>query len=82
MNIHQSHVRPIAHGKAKAKTEFGTKINISLLDRYARVDHFDWEAFNEGQDLQAQVERFRKLTGKYPELVQVDKIYLTRTGGF
>ena len=29
-------------------------------------------------NLQAQVERFRKLTGKYPELVQVDKIYLTR----
>lgn len=78
VNIHQSHVRPIVRGKAKAKTEFGAKINISLLDGYARVDHFDWEAFNEGHDLQAQVERFRKLTGKYPELVQVDKIYLTR----
>jgi hypothetical protein len=42
------------------------------------VDRFDWDAFNEGQDLQAQVERFRTLTGKYPALVQVDKIYLTR----
>jgi hypothetical protein len=78
VNIHQPHVRPIVRGKAKAKTEFGAKINISLLDGYARVDHFDWDAFNEGQDLQSQVERFRKLTGKYPELVQVDKIYLTR----
>ena len=78
VSIHQPHVRPIVRGKAKAKTEFGAKINISLLDGYARVDHFDWDAFNEGQDLQAQVERFRKLTGKYPELVQVDKIYLTR----
>jgi hypothetical protein len=78
VNIHQPHVRPIVRGKAKAKTEFGAKINISLLDGYARVDHFDWDAFNEGQDLQVQVERFRKLTGKYPELVQVDKIYLTR----
>jgi len=78
VSIHQPHVRPIVCGKAKAKTEFGAKINISLLDGYARVDHFDWDAFNEGQDLQAQVERFRELTGKYPELVQVDKIYLTR----
>ncbi|MCE5205759.1 MAG: transposase [Porphyromonadaceae bacterium] len=78
MNIHQPHVRPIVRGKAKARTEFGAKINISLLDGYARVDHFDWDAFNEGQDLPSQVERFRKLTGKYPELVQVDKIYLTR----
>ena len=41
-----------------------------------QVDHFDWDAFNEGR--KAQVERFRELTGKYPELVQVDKIYLTR----
>ncbi len=78
VSIHQPHVRPIVRGKAKAKTEFGAKINISLLDGYARVDHFDWDAFNEGGDLQAQVERFRKLTGKYPELLQVDKIYLTR----
>jgi len=46
VNIHQPHVRPIVLGKAKAKTEFGAKINISLLDGYARVDHFDWEAFN------------------------------------
>ena len=78
VSIHQPHVRPIVRGKTKAKTEFGAKINISLVDGYARVDHFDWDAFNEGQDLQAQVERFRELTGKYPELVQVDKIYLTR----
>lgn len=48
MNIHQPHVRPIVHGKAKAKTEFVAKINISLFDEYARVDHFDREAFNEG----------------------------------
>jgi IS5 family transposase len=76
VSIHQPHVRPIVRGKAK--TEFEAKINISLLDGYARVDHSDRDAFNEGQDFQAQVERFRKLTGKYPELVQVDKIYLTR----
>jgi IS5 family transposase len=78
VSIHQPHIRPIVRGKAKAGTEFGAKINIGLLDGYARVDHLDWDAFNEGRDLQAQVERFRKLTGKYPELVQVDRIYLTR----
>jgi hypothetical protein len=77
-SIHRPHVRPIVRGKAKAKTEFGAKINIGLLDGYARVDHFDRDVFNEGPDLQAQVERFSELTGKYPEPVQVDKIYLTR----
>jgi len=64
--------------KGKAKTEFGAKINISLLDGYTMVDHFDRDALNESQNLQAQVELFRNLTGKYPELDQVDKIYLTR----
>lgn len=78
VNIHQPLVRRIVRVKAKAKTEFGAKINISVLDGYARIDHFHWDAFNEGQDLHAQVERFRKLTGKFPELVQVDNIYLTR----
>jgi transposase, IS5 family len=29
VNIHQSHVRPIVRGKAKAKFEFGAKINVS-----------------------------------------------------
>jgi hypothetical protein len=38
VNIHQPHVRPVVRGKAKAKTEFGAKINISLLDDYARMD--------------------------------------------
>ncbi|HPB34841.1 MAG: hypothetical protein ACOX59_08265 [Bacteroidales bacterium] len=38
-------------------------LKISLLDGYAGVDHFDCEAFNEGEDLQAQVECLRKLTG-------------------
>lgn len=78
VSIYQLHVRPKVRGKTKEKTEFGAKINISLLGGYAKVDHFDWDAFNESQDLPAQVERFRQLTGKYPELVQVDKIYLTR----
>ncbi|QRX64127.1 transposase [Dysgonomonadaceae bacterium zrk40] len=32
VSIHQPHVRPIVRGKAKAKTEFGAKINISLLE--------------------------------------------------
>jgi hypothetical protein len=79
VSIHQPHVRPIVHGNAKAKTEFQAKINISLLDGYARVGNFDRDTFNEGHDdLQTQVERFRKLTGKYPVLIQVDKTYLTR----
>lgn len=77
--IHQPHVRPIVRGKAKARVEFGAKINVSLQSGYARIDRAEWNAFNEGCDLPMQVERYKTLTGHYPELVQVDKIYLNRT---
>jgi hypothetical protein len=79
VSIHQPHVRPIVRGKAKARVEFGAKINVSLQDGYARIDRADWNAYNEGCDLPMQVERYKELNGHYPELVQVDKIYLNRT---
>lgn len=78
VSIHQPHVRPIVRGKAKAKVEFGAKINVSLQEGYARIDRFEWDAYNEGCDLPMQVERYKTLNGHYPELVQVDKIYLNR----
>lgn len=78
VSIHQPHVRPIVRGKAKAKVEFGAKINISLQEGYTRIDHFDWNAYNEGVDLIMQVERYRELHGHYPKTVLVDKIYLNR----
>jgi transposase, IS5 family len=79
VSIHQPHVRPIVRGKAKAKVEFGAKINASLQSGYTRIDRAQWDAYNEGCDLEMQVERYKTLTGHYPELVQVDKIYLNRS---
>ncbi|MEN6361717.1 MAG: hypothetical protein ABFC90_03640 [Bacteroidales bacterium] len=55
VNIHQPHVRPIVRGKAKAKVEFGAKINVSLQGGFARIDRFDWNAYNEGCDLPMQI---------------------------
>jgi transposase, IS5 family len=78
VSIHQPHVRPIVRGKAKAKVEFGAKINVSLQDGYARIDHFDWNAYNEGVDMIMQIERYGELHGHYPKVLLVDKIYLNR----
>ena len=78
VSIHQPHVRPIVRGKAGANVEFGAKINIGLQDGYATIDHLDFNAFNESQDLIQQVEKYKDLRGHYPELVLVDQIYLTR----
>ena len=44
VNLYQPHVRPIVRGKDKARTEFGSKINISEVNGFCRVDHFSWLA--------------------------------------
>jgi hypothetical protein len=78
VNIYQPHVRPIPRGKARSKTEFGSKLGVSLDNGYARINTFSWEAYNESTDLKDQVEAYRTIHGHYPELVQVDRIYATR----
>ncbi len=79
VSIHQPHVRPIVRGKANAKTEFGAKINVSLMNGYAFLDELSWEAYNEGQILIPAVEDYKKRFGYYPEEVMADKIYCNRT---
>jgi hypothetical protein len=78
VNIYQPHVRPIPRGKAKSKTEFGSKLGVGLDNGYARINTFSWEAYNESTDLKDQVEAYRAIHEHYPELVQVDRIYATR----
>jgi hypothetical protein len=78
VSIHQPHVRPIVRGKANAKVEFGAKINVSLMNGFAFLEDFSWEAFNESTRLTDAVERYKKRFGYYPEVVLVDKIYCTR----
>ena len=47
VSLHQPYVRPIVRGKATAKTEFGAKLTVSLVEGYAghgclqRVARFD-----------------------------------------
>jgi hypothetical protein len=78
VSIFQPHVRPIVRGKEKNKTEFGSKINVSEVNGFTRIDTFSWEAYNESVDLKKQVENYCRVYGCYPETVLVDQIYLTR----
>nr|NIY17040.1 IS5 family transposase [Nitrospinaceae bacterium] len=78
VSVSQPHVRPIVRGKARASTEFGAKLSVSLVDGYAYLDRISWEAYNESQDLSEQVERFREQFGHYPAVVIADAIYGTR----
>ncbi len=78
VSIHQPHVRPIVRGKAKSKVEFGSKINISLVEGMTFLDDFSWDAFNEGTRLKNSVEKYKERLGYYPKEVLADKIYCNR----
>lgn len=79
VSLQQPHARPIKRGKSGGRdTEFGPKINVSLSEGMARVDQIDFNASNESQGLQAQIEAYKALYGYYPALVLADKIYWTR----
>ncbi len=76
-SISQPHVRPIVRGKAAAKTEFGMKLSISVVDGISLPERMSWNAYNEGCDLVRDIERYRERYGRYPESVHADKIYRT-----
>jgi hypothetical protein len=78
VSIHQPHVRPIVRGKANAKVEFGSKINLSMVDGISYIDELSWDAFNEGTHLMDYIEQYKKRHGFYPKEVLADKIYCTR----
>lgn len=58
--------------------EFGTKLSVSMVDGLAFVDHIGWDAFNEGTDLQEQVENYKRRNGYYPAVVLAGQIYGSR----
>jgi hypothetical protein len=78
VNITQPHVRPIKRGKAGRDTEFGAKLNVSVVDGFSFVDRLSWDNFNEGCDLIEQIETYRHRFGYYPQSVHADQIYRTR----
>jgi len=78
VSIHQPHVRPIKRGKQNSDTEFGAKIQASLMDGFVFIDELNWEAFNEGSRLKLSVENYKRRLGYYPQKVLADKIYCTR----
>lgn len=78
VNIHQPHVRPIVRGKDTAKVEFGSKLQVSLVDGFMFIDNLGWEAYNEGKLLKDSVLCYRQRLGYYPKEVLADKIYCNR----
>jgi len=78
VNLHQPHVRPIKRGKEGKKVEFGSKLQVSLVNGFVHLDKLSWDNFNEGTTLQASVELHKSKYGYYPAEVLADQIYCTR----
>lgn len=78
VSLSQPFVRPIVRGKARAKTEFGAKLHISLADGYARIERLSFEPYNEACDFFHIVERYRERYGRYPQRILADKLYRNR----
>lgn len=78
VSLSQYWVRPIVRGKQRAEVEFGSKVEMSVVNGYLRVERFQWEAFNEGCTLIDSAESYRRAYGHYPARILADKIFRTR----
>ena len=66
-------------GKAKAPTEFGAKLDMSIDERgLARREKLLFDSYNESDVLIAALDRYRGRTGHYPARMLVDQIYRNR----
>jgi hypothetical protein len=78
VSIRQPWIRPIVRGKAKAKVEFGAKIDLSVYKGFARLEHTSFEAYNESENFISEIERFYEREKHYPKRVLADQIYRNR----
>lgn len=78
VSLSQPWIRPIVRGKAKAKAEFGAKLDISVCDGWTRLEYYSFDAYNESTKLPEMVENYHQRTGYYPQRILADKIYRNR----
>ena len=78
VSLSQPWVRPIKRGKQNAETEFGAKVEMSDINGFLRVEHLNWNAFNESTTLQESIENYRKAYGHYPKRILADTIFRTQ----
>jgi len=78
VSVSQPHVRPMVRGKKAHNVEFGSKVNVSLINGFAYIEKLSWDAFNEGKDLINCIRNYTRKFGYLPKRVLADKIYCNR----
>jgi hypothetical protein len=74
VSIDKDYIRPIVRGKENKRVEFGAKVNMLQVDGINFIEHFSYDAFNEGTRLIQSVWLQRDLFGKCTHFA-ADKIY-------
>ena len=78
VSLSQPHIRPIVRGKAGAATEFGAKVQISVVNGYVFPTHMSYDAFSEGKLLRDAIDDYRERFGLLPKRILADRAYTTR----
>jgi transposase, IS5 family len=76
VSLSKPYIRPIVRGKETKAVEFGAKVNKLQVDGISFIEHFSYDAFNEGTRLPNCVQLHRQLFGKCTAH-SADKIYAT-----
>jgi transposase, IS5 family len=76
VSLNKPYIRPIVRGKENKPVEFGAKVNKLMVDGISFIEHFSYDAFNEGTRLEECIYLHRKLFGKC-SMHSADKIYAT-----
>lgn len=76
VSLSKPYIRPIVRGKETKAVEFGAKVNKLQIDGISFIEHFSYDAFNEGTRLQKCIALHQELFGKCTHH-SADKIYAT-----
>ena len=74
VSLYKPYIRPIVRGKEIKKTEFGAKVHSFQVDGITFVEHFSFDAFNEGIRLQSTLDLANEYFGTCKHL-GADRIY-------
>jgi transposase, IS5 family len=69
VSFHRPNIRPIFRGKAKKKTEFGVKVQTSLMGKALIIGKISYDNFHDGHGTKEAIEEMQKK--KYPLKEQV-----------
>ena len=77
VSIDKDYIRPIVRGKEIKRVEFGAKVNLIQVDGINFIEHFDFNAFNEGIRIPECIDKQQRLFRKRVTLLAADQIYAT-----